>query len=559
MIWADESRDRGASPGSPSPGSARRRSSASPTSSGRSSRRRGRLRRLPHRDDGRRAVSEPTAKLFADDRYQEYLHLHGLGVEMAEALAELWHHRIRAEWGFVDEDGPSPRRPVPPAVPRRPLLVGLPRVPRPRGQRQGPRAARRRPHRPRVRRGDRLAVPARADHLGHHPATTPRPSTSSPAEVEEDPGWRPPVRLWLVVAPILLVVSAVVDRRGDIEPADLPVVPLPGRRAARRLVPLRLRLVHDRRRAGLRATSRAPSRRRVASPSYSTRHAGGRIVVGDVTLAGVLRHAGRRGSDALLLYWRSGERLVSIERAAVVALRVYALYPYAWYLYGRGLRRRPVPRRAPSARSCSPTRRRARRRSPPSSTATRAVGIDGRVRPGRPDPRTSTRRRSRRVHRSGSPRRLGVLLGCRGLVGVVAYLWLRFDDPFLLLRAAYWGQPAKFDTWIERDFVAPLLRREDRLYASNLPSRASSRCDASQLVRGRQALRSTYEHLRGGARGSRDRQPGLRGLRPGLLGGLAVLRPRRGVARRRPAARTPVLALSRGVGAGRRRSVTPIS
>ena len=53
------------------------------------------------------AVSERTAKLFADDRYQEYLLLHGLGVEMAEALAEYWHHRIREEWGFAGEDGPS--------------------------------------------------------------------------------------------------------------------------------------------------------------------------------------------------------------------------------------------------------------------------------------------------------------------------------------------------------------------------------------------------------------------------------------------------------------------
>ena len=33
--------------------------------------------------------------------------LHGLGVEMAEALAEYWHHRIREEWGFADEDGPT--------------------------------------------------------------------------------------------------------------------------------------------------------------------------------------------------------------------------------------------------------------------------------------------------------------------------------------------------------------------------------------------------------------------------------------------------------------------
>ena len=51
------------------------------------------------------AVSEATARLFADDRYQEYLLLHGLGVEMAEALAEYWHRRVREEWGFADEDG----------------------------------------------------------------------------------------------------------------------------------------------------------------------------------------------------------------------------------------------------------------------------------------------------------------------------------------------------------------------------------------------------------------------------------------------------------------------
>ncbi len=53
------------------------------------------------------AVSDRTAKLFADDRYQEYLLVHGLGVEMAEALAELWHRRIREEWGFAEEDGPT--------------------------------------------------------------------------------------------------------------------------------------------------------------------------------------------------------------------------------------------------------------------------------------------------------------------------------------------------------------------------------------------------------------------------------------------------------------------
>jgi 5-methyltetrahydrofolate--homocysteine methyltransferase len=53
------------------------------------------------------AASERAAELFTGHHYREYLFLHGLAVEMAEALAEFWHHRIRTEWGFVDEDGPS--------------------------------------------------------------------------------------------------------------------------------------------------------------------------------------------------------------------------------------------------------------------------------------------------------------------------------------------------------------------------------------------------------------------------------------------------------------------
>jgi 5-methyltetrahydrofolate--homocysteine methyltransferase len=52
-------------------------------------------------------VSAETARLFAENRYQDYLHLHGLGVEMTEALAEYWHWRIRSDWGFAGEDGPS--------------------------------------------------------------------------------------------------------------------------------------------------------------------------------------------------------------------------------------------------------------------------------------------------------------------------------------------------------------------------------------------------------------------------------------------------------------------
>ncbi len=53
------------------------------------------------------AISEAAAELFAGDEYSKYLLLHGIGVEMAEALAEYWHRRIREEWGFADEDGPT--------------------------------------------------------------------------------------------------------------------------------------------------------------------------------------------------------------------------------------------------------------------------------------------------------------------------------------------------------------------------------------------------------------------------------------------------------------------
>ncbi|MGH9296500.1 MAG: dihydropteroate synthase, partial [Acidimicrobiales bacterium] len=52
-------------------------------------------------------ASERTAELFAADRYLDYVSLHGLSVEMTEALAEAWHRRVREEWGFAGEDGPT--------------------------------------------------------------------------------------------------------------------------------------------------------------------------------------------------------------------------------------------------------------------------------------------------------------------------------------------------------------------------------------------------------------------------------------------------------------------
>ncbi|WP_326691177.1 methionine synthase [Streptomyces sp. NBC_01795] len=45
-----------------------------------------------------------TAELFAADAYRDYLELHGLSVQLAEALAEYWHARVRSELGYAGED-----------------------------------------------------------------------------------------------------------------------------------------------------------------------------------------------------------------------------------------------------------------------------------------------------------------------------------------------------------------------------------------------------------------------------------------------------------------------
>jgi 5-methyltetrahydrofolate--homocysteine methyltransferase len=54
-----------------------------------------------------RKASEHSAKLFESNNYQEYLLFHGLSVESAEALAELWHKRIREELGIAGSDAPE--------------------------------------------------------------------------------------------------------------------------------------------------------------------------------------------------------------------------------------------------------------------------------------------------------------------------------------------------------------------------------------------------------------------------------------------------------------------
>jgi 5-methyltetrahydrofolate--homocysteine methyltransferase len=51
-----------------------------------------------------RRVSEVTGELFAANAYRDYLELHGLSVQLTEALAEYWHARVRDEFGFAGED-----------------------------------------------------------------------------------------------------------------------------------------------------------------------------------------------------------------------------------------------------------------------------------------------------------------------------------------------------------------------------------------------------------------------------------------------------------------------
>jgi 5-methyltetrahydrofolate--homocysteine methyltransferase len=50
------------------------------------------------------AVSGATAELFAANAYREYLELHGLSVQLTEALAEYWHARVRKELAIASED-----------------------------------------------------------------------------------------------------------------------------------------------------------------------------------------------------------------------------------------------------------------------------------------------------------------------------------------------------------------------------------------------------------------------------------------------------------------------
>jgi 5-methyltetrahydrofolate--homocysteine methyltransferase len=52
-------------------------------------------------------VARRTADLYAASSYRDYLELHGLSVQLTEALAEAWHARVREELGFAEQDDPD--------------------------------------------------------------------------------------------------------------------------------------------------------------------------------------------------------------------------------------------------------------------------------------------------------------------------------------------------------------------------------------------------------------------------------------------------------------------
>jgi 5-methyltetrahydrofolate--homocysteine methyltransferase len=53
-----------------------------------------------------REVTKVAQEWYKAGKYQDYLYLHGLGVESAEALAEMFHQQIRRQWGIGGEDSP---------------------------------------------------------------------------------------------------------------------------------------------------------------------------------------------------------------------------------------------------------------------------------------------------------------------------------------------------------------------------------------------------------------------------------------------------------------------
>ncbi|MGB6041396.1 MAG: vitamin B12 dependent-methionine synthase activation domain-containing protein, partial [Gordonia sp. (in: high G+C Gram-positive bacteria)] len=60
-------------------------------------------------------IADFANELFAANAYRDYLEVHGIGVQLTEALAEYWHQRVRSELAFsgggvaADDDPDQPQ------------------------------------------------------------------------------------------------------------------------------------------------------------------------------------------------------------------------------------------------------------------------------------------------------------------------------------------------------------------------------------------------------------------------------------------------------------------
>ncbi len=117
---------------------------------------------------GQRA-SDVAREWFAENRYQDYLYLHGLGVEMAEAMAEYVHKRIRADLGFSAEDDRDMEKMLQQNYHGSRYSFGYPACPKLEDQDQLLRPARRQADRHRTQR--RVTAPPGAKHQRHRGAS----------------------------------------------------------------------------------------------------------------------------------------------------------------------------------------------------------------------------------------------------------------------------------------------------------------------------------------------------------------------------------------------------
>ena len=140
-------------PGSPSRASAATGSCAWPTSSGRSDSGETDVVAFQLVTMGSAGQRGDRGAVRQANAYRDYLELHGLSVQLTEALAEYWHARVRERAGLRRRGRRRRWTPILQAgLPRLALLVRLPRLPRPRGPGQARRPAR-------ARRGSASSCP----------------------------------------------------------------------------------------------------------------------------------------------------------------------------------------------------------------------------------------------------------------------------------------------------------------------------------------------------------------------------------------------------------------